>query len=96
MPGSDVTVKAVFAVKPYSVTVNTSEGGTASATPATAVAGTKITLSATPDKGYTFKEWEVVSGGGYHHGQQLYHAGKRRHGEGRLCGETVQRYRQHQ
>ncbi len=47
----------------YTVTVTTEGGGTASASPAKAVAGAEITLSATPDKGYHFKEWEVISGG---------------------------------
>ena len=37
--------------------------GTASASPAKAVAGAEITLSATPDKGYHFNEWQVISGG---------------------------------
>ena len=47
----------------YSVTVNTDGNGTASASPATAVAGTEITLSAKAKSGYHFKEWQVVSGG---------------------------------
>ena len=37
--------------------------GTASANPTTAAAGTEITLTATPNSGYRFKEWQVVSGG---------------------------------
>ena len=36
--------------------------GTASASPAKAAAGTEITLTATPNKGYHFKEWQVISG----------------------------------
>ena len=47
----------------HAVTVTTEGGGTASASPAKAVAGTEITLSATPDKGYHLKEWQVISGG---------------------------------
>ncbi len=47
----------------HTVTVTTEGGGTASASPAKAVAGAEIILSATPDKGYHFKEWEVISGG---------------------------------
>mgnify|MGYP000831371073 CR=1 FL=1 len=35
----------------------------ASASPAKAVAGAEITLSATPKTGYHFKEWQVISGG---------------------------------
>lgn len=45
----------------HAVTVTTDGGGTASANPASASAGTEITLTATPDKGYHFKEWQVVS-----------------------------------
>ena len=37
--------------------------GTASASPAKAVVGTEITLTATPNEGYHFKEWEVMRGG---------------------------------
>ena len=37
--------------------------GTASTSHAKAVAGTEITLTATPNTGYHFKEWEVMSGG---------------------------------
>ena len=37
--------------------------GTASASPDKAVAGTEITLTATPKDGYRLKEWQVISGG---------------------------------
>ena len=47
----------------YAVTVTTDGNGTASADLATAAAGTNISLSATPNAGYHFKEWQVVSGG---------------------------------
>ena len=47
----------------HTVTVTSSGNGTASASPAKAVAGAEITLSATPDKGYHLKEWQVISGG---------------------------------
>jgi len=47
----------------YTVTVNNDGNGTASANPHTAAAGTMITLTATPNKGYHFKEWQVISGG---------------------------------
>ena len=47
----------------YTVTVTTEGGGTASASPAKAAAGTEITLTATPNTGYHFKEWQVMSGG---------------------------------
>ena len=72
MPGENVTVKAVFEQdddpsppqpETYTVTVQTEGSGTASASPASAEAGTLINLTAAPDNGYHFKEWQVVSGG---------------------------------
>ena len=68
MPDSNVEVKAIFeedappAPTEHTVTVTSSGNGTASASPAKAVAGAEITLSATPDKGYHLKEWQVISG----------------------------------
>ena len=62
-------VKAIFekdappAPVEHTVTVNTDGNGTASASPATASNGTEITLTAQPNAGYHFKEWQVVSGG---------------------------------
>ena len=47
----------------HTVTVTNDGNGTGAATPSTATAGTTITLTATPDEGYHFKEWKVVSGG---------------------------------
>ena len=46
----------------YTVTVNNDGNGTGTATPSTAVAGKEITLTATPNTGYHFKEWQVISG----------------------------------
>ena len=68
MPAQAVTVKAIFEAIPttlmtYAVTVQNDGNGTASANPATAVADTEITLTASPNSGYRFKEWQVVSGG---------------------------------
>ena len=45
----------------FTVTVKTDGNGTASATPSAAEALTEITLTATPNKGYHFKEWQVIS-----------------------------------
>ena len=45
----------------HTVTVTSGGNGTASASPSKAVAGAEITLSATPDKGYHPKEWQVES-----------------------------------
>ncbi len=46
----------------YGIIVQNDGNGTATALPAIATAGTTITLSATPDTGYEFDKWEVVSG----------------------------------
>ena len=68
MPDSDVEVKAIFeedvpAPTEFTITVTSGGNGTASASQAKAVAGTEITLTATPKEGYHFKEWEAISGG---------------------------------
>ena len=67
MPNNNVEVKAIFeedtppAPTEHTVTVTSGGNGTASASPSKAVAGAEITLSATPDKGYHLKEWQVES-----------------------------------
>ena len=69
MPSANVEVKAIFekdappAPTEFTITVRTDGNGTASASHAKAVAGTEITLTATPNEGYRFKEWQVISGG---------------------------------
>ena len=69
MPNDNVEVKAIFekdappAPTEFTITVKTDGNGTASASHAKAVVGTEITLTAKPNKGYHFKEWEVISGG---------------------------------
>ena len=45
----------------HTVTVTSGGNGTASASPARAIAGTEIILTATPNTGYHFKEWQVES-----------------------------------
>ena len=65
---ADTEIKALWensVITPttYTVTVKTDGNGTASANPSTAEALTEITLTATPNTGYHFKEWQVVSGG---------------------------------
>ena len=68
MPDSSVEIKAIFekdaspAPTEHTVTVKTDGSGTASASPAKAAAGTEITLTATPNAGYHFREWQVISG----------------------------------
>ena len=70
MPAGNVEVKAIFeknatpppATTEYSVKVSTDGNGTAMADKTSAAAGTVVTLTATPKSGYTFKQWQVVSG----------------------------------
>ncbi len=62
----DVEVKATFEELPpeeYSVTVLDDGNGTGSADPTSGVEGTEVMLTATPNNGFQFKGWEVVSGG---------------------------------
>ncbi len=47
----------------YTITLRDDGNGTASADFDSAAAGTEITLTATPNSGYRFKEWQVISGG---------------------------------
>ena len=61
MPSGDVTVTANF-VQVYTVTVSSTAGGTATADKTTAAEGETVTLTATPDSGYHFDGWRVVSG----------------------------------
>ena len=69
MLSANVEVKAIFekdappAPTEFTITVTSGDNGTASASHAKAVVGTEITLTATPNKGYHFKEWQVISGG---------------------------------
>ena len=71
MPAGNVEIKAIFeknatpppAPTEYSVKVSTDGNGTAMADKTSATAGTVVTLTATPKSGYTFKQWQVVTGG---------------------------------
>ncbi|MBP5266344.1 MAG: DUF4214 domain-containing protein, partial [Lachnospiraceae bacterium] len=60
---ADVEIKAIFEAIPRTITVTTDGNGTASASAATGIVGDTITLTATPNEGYQFKEWQVVAGG---------------------------------
>ncbi len=62
MPAKPVTVKAIFEQKKYAITVQTDGNGTASANPVSAAKDEVVTLTAAPNEGYEFKEWQVVSG----------------------------------
>ena len=71
MPVGNVEVKAIFekdatpppASTEYSVKVRTDGNGTAMADKTSAAVGTVVTLTATPKSGYTFKQWQVITGG---------------------------------
>ena len=60
---SDIIVKATWKAINFTITVTTDGNGTASASATSAAMGTEITLTATPNDGYQFKQWQVVSGG---------------------------------
>ena len=55
----DVTIKPLPV---YSVSVTDDGHGYGTASPSSGNAGTLITISASADQGYSFKEWQVVSG----------------------------------
>lgn len=57
-----VTLKLYYDLTVYNVTVENDGNGFAYATPASATMGKKITLTSTPNSGYRFKEWQIVSG----------------------------------
>jgi uncharacterized protein (DUF2141 family) len=66
MIAQSVTVTATYKDLPagtYSITVQNDGHGTANADVTSATAGTEITLTATANSGYLFKEWQVISGG---------------------------------
>ncbi len=73
MPNSDGTTQSRICTKckhtetapisMYSVKVSTDGNGTAMADKTSAAAGTVVTLTATPKSGYTFKQWQVITGG---------------------------------
>ncbi len=62
MPAEDVTVQPVYEKIENPITVVAATGGTAGADKNTAVLGETVNLTATPDAGWKFKEWEVISG----------------------------------
>ena len=69
MPSMDVTVTATFKAEPtppnahtVSVDVSDIKSGTALASPKTSASGDVVTLLASPNSGYTFKEWTTNDG----------------------------------
>lgn len=66
MPAANVTVTAEFEAIPagtYSVTINSSTGGSGSTSAASVTSGGSVTLTATPASGYTFTSWTCTGGG---------------------------------
>ncbi len=62
MPASNVNVSATFTAT-YTVTIASGiENGTVTASPTTAAAGAKISLTATPASGYKLDAWDVKAG----------------------------------
>ena len=57
-----MTLTAKWKANTYTVKVENDGNGTASADPASAKMGDEVRLTAMPNSGYHFKEWEVVSG----------------------------------
>ena len=64
MPAQDVTVTANFSAISYTVTCGTFANGSVTASPATAIAGTEITLSSSPNAGYKFASYTVTAADG--------------------------------
>ena len=65
-PGAPTTVTITTDQPPeqtYTITVQNDGKGAANANVNSAAQGAAITLTATPNSGYRFKEWQVVSGG---------------------------------
>lgn len=66
MPANAVEITATYEVLPantYSITVQNDGNGTANANVNSAAQGTEITMTATPNSRYRFKEWQVINGG---------------------------------
>ena len=60
--GSRTVNFTILAPQKYPVVMQDSDGGTSSASTKDAEEGTKIELTATPDEGYHFVKWQVLSG----------------------------------
>ena len=59
---SNTELELAAGAKKYNVYIITDDNGTATVSASSATAGTTIQLTATPNNGYHFKEWQVVSG----------------------------------
>lgn len=61
--GTNWPIDKVVQPVSYSVTIQAGEGGTASPSHSLAKEGMEVTLTAVPDSGWHFKEWQIISGG---------------------------------
>ena len=59
---SNTELELAAGAKKYNVYIITDDNGTATVSASSAMAGTTIQLTVTPNNGYHFKEWQVVSG----------------------------------
>ena len=59
---TDLKLYAQWRRNIYKVTVTDDGNGTGKAEPSSGPNGTEVTLTATPNRGYEFREWQVVSG----------------------------------
>lgn len=59
---SNTELELAAGAKKYNVYIITDDNGTATVSASSATAGTMIQLTVTPNNGYHFKEWQVVSG----------------------------------
>jgi len=62
MPETDLIITAIFERIISTITVQSTGNGTVSADSSSAFYGSLVTLSTTPDYGFRFKEWRVLSG----------------------------------
>lgn len=66
MPSANVNINVYFKEIPTTptntITLTQVEGGTISSSVSSAASGENVTLTATPDAGYYFKEWSIVQG----------------------------------
>lgn len=79
----DKTFYAKWEANTYTVTVQNDGDGTGAATPAFGTMGGEITLTAMPNSGYRFKEWQIVSAA-CDHRRYVYHASGQRDRKGNL------------
>ncbi len=66
MPNNNITLTANFSILPagtYNIIVSSGIGGVAKANVSSATLGQNIILTASPNTGYRFKNWNIISGG---------------------------------